>query len=100
LLHQELIPSFSLVLSIDHYSPISLQLLVDPVVAGDGFAYDRTALEQWIMRNRCDRMPLRSPMTNAPMSATYTPSFTLRSLVREYVERKRAAREVTHVILE
>lgn len=83
--------------------PISLQLMTRAVVAGDGFSYQRDALNSWILKNRRQRKPLRSPMTNAPMAPFYTPSFTLRSMVGDYVEMARAkrAREAkVHVVEE
>lgn len=82
--------------------PISLQLMTRAVVAGDGFSYQREALDKWILRNRRERKPLRSPMTNAPMAPFYTPSFTLRSMVGDFVDLERAKRRreggVAHVV--
>jgi len=82
--------------------PISLQLMTRAVVAGDGFSYQREALDKWILRNRRKRKPLRSPMTNAPMAPFYTPSFTLRSMVGDFVDLARAKRRreggVAHVV--
>jgi hypothetical protein len=82
--------------------PISLQLMTRAVVAGDGFSYQREALDKWILRNRRERKPLRSPMTNAPMAPFYTPSFTLRSMVGDFVDLARAKRRreggVAHVV--
>ncbi|GAB5033024.1 wd sam and u-box domain-containing protein 1 [Nannochloropsis oceanica] len=71
--------------------PISLQLMTRAVVAGDGYSYQREALDTWILRNRRERKPLRSPMTNAPMAPFYIPSFTLRSMVSDYVNTARAS---------
>jgi hypothetical protein len=62
------------------------------VVAGDGYSYQREALDTWILQNRRERKPLRSPMTNAPMAPFYIPSFTLRSMVGDYVVFARANR--------
>lgn len=40
------------------------ELLVDPVIAADGFTYERKAIEEWIARKAT------SPMTNAPLLHT------------------------------
>lgn len=38
--------------------PITHELFKDPVVAGDGFTYERAAIQRWMRRSS------RSPMTN------------------------------------
>jgi len=45
----------------DFYCPITHEVMRDPVVAADGFTYERSAIEQWLRNNN------RSPMTNAPL---------------------------------
>ncbi|TFJ86147.1 hypothetical protein NSK_002355 [Nannochloropsis salina CCMP1776] len=72
--------------------PISLELMTRAVVAGDGFAYQQEALDEWILQKRREHSPLHSPMTNAPMAPFYIPSFTLRSLIGDYVEKVRTKR--------
>ena len=48
--------------------PIAFEPMVKPVLAADGFLYEETQLAQWIAATSAD---LRSPLTNAPMGATY-----------------------------
>lgn len=36
--------------------------MVNPVVAADGYTYERSAIEEWIAKGK-----LYSPMTNAPL---------------------------------
>jgi len=56
--------------------------MVDPVVAGDGFTYEREALEQWL--SSAHGVP-KSPLTNRPMESTAMhPNLTLRKLIREW----------------
>mmetsp|Transcript_13302 Transcript_13302/g.40992 ORF Transcript_13302/g.40992 Transcript_13302/m.40992 type:complete len:262 (-) Transcript_13302:58-843(-) len=43
--------------------PISLALVVDPVVAEDGWTYEREAIERWLK----DKDVVNSPRTNEPM---------------------------------
>lgn len=44
--------------------PISHQIMQQPVIADDGFTYDKKSIQQWFSRNRG---VVRSPMTNLPM---------------------------------
>lgn len=75
------------------HSPISMRLLVDPVVAQDGFHYQRAALERWVAHCFQERRYPRSPLTNLPMAPWYTPSHTMKSMVHQYIESKRQERD-------
>lgn len=56
----------------------------DPVVAGDGWCYERSAIDAWLRRGGG-----RSPMTRAPLaSAALVPNHPLRSAIREWQERR------------
>ena len=57
--------------------PIRHELPVDPVVASDGFVYDRLLISEWLRSNET------SPMTNLPMSTDLAdPPLALRNHVR------------------
>ena len=43
--------------------PISLEIMEDPVVAGDGFTYDKANIEEWLKNNST------SPITNIVMKS-------------------------------
>ena len=43
------------------YCPITTDAFVDPVVASDGFTYERTQIEQWLQKNDT------SPLTGEPL---------------------------------
>jgi hypothetical protein len=45
----------------EHYCPITQEVMKDPVVASDGFSYERATILEWIMKHQS------SPMTRAPM---------------------------------
>ena len=50
-----------------------------PVLASDGWVYERAAIEQWLRQHRT------SPMTNAPLpSRQLTPNHNLRSAIQEW----------------
>ncbi|CAN9507212.1 unnamed protein product [Ophioblennius macclurei] len=57
--------------------PITRELMRDPVIAADGFSYEREAIESWInTKNRS------SPMTNLPLLTTLlTPNHTLKMAI-------------------
>ena len=58
--------------------PISHEAFRDPVVAEDGFSYERAAIARWLVHRAS------SPQTNAPMGARLLPNHALRSAVEEY----------------
>ena len=64
--------------------PITQELFEDPVIAADGFTYERPAIERWLGMgpNR------RSPTTNAPLAHRgLTANLSLASLVAAYRSR-------------
>jgi hypothetical protein len=42
--------------------PLTMNVFVDPVIAADGFTYERSAIKKWLEKNDC------SPMTNQKLS--------------------------------
>ena len=46
----------------EYKCPISSEIMVDPVVASDGYTYERRCIQRWITCNKA-----KSPMTNMPL---------------------------------
>ncbi|XP_051998028.1 WD repeat, SAM and U-box domain-containing protein 1-like [Xyrauchen texanus] len=68
--------------------PITRETMKDPVMAADGYSYEREAIESWI--NTSNRS---SPMTNLPLQTnTLTPNRTLKMAI----QRWRASSHVLH----
>ena len=44
-----------------HQCPITHQRMIDPVIASDGYTYEREAVQKWL------KTKSTSPMTNEPM---------------------------------
>mmetsp|Transcript_145442 Transcript_145442/g.205932 ORF Transcript_145442/g.205932 Transcript_145442/m.205932 type:complete len:232 (+) Transcript_145442:310-1005(+) len=66
--------------------PISGELIDDPVVAADGFSYERSYITEWFRRGHTT-----SPLTGAPLPSTVlTPNQNLRQLIMEFKERHSA----------
>jgi hypothetical protein len=67
--------------------PISQAIFTDPVVASDGFTYDRSQIETWLGAHHGT-----SPMTNAPLkSRRLTPNHNLRSQISTWTDGVTAA---------
>jgi len=50
----------------------------DPVIAADGYTYERSAIEAWLRKKQS------SPMTNAPLEhLNLIPNHSLRSTIME-----------------
>lgn len=58
--------------------PITHELMKAPVVAQDGFTYERTAIEDWL------RYRQTSPKTNQAIGTTLFPNFNLKALITEW----------------
>ena len=60
---------------------ITRECMVDPVIAPDGFSYERSAIERWFRAKRT------SPQTNAPLASTaLVPNIALRGLIEGFHE--------------
>ena len=60
--------------------PISMELMREPVLAADGFTYDRHAIAAWLARGKTT-----SPTTGAPLAHTHlTPNHLVKSMIAEY----------------
>ncbi|XP_071495937.1 WD repeat, SAM and U-box domain-containing protein 1-like [Diadema antillarum] len=61
----------------EYLCPISREIMKDPVIAADGYTYERSAIESWLRGSRNT-----SPMTNAPLSHTnLTPNRSLKMII-------------------
>jgi hypothetical protein len=65
--------------------PISRELMTEPVVASDGYTYDRRSIETWL---KCEGNNDRSPMTNDRLSMKIVfPNHILRSMISDHQVR-------------
>mmetsp|Transcript_19386 Transcript_19386/g.23166 ORF Transcript_19386/g.23166 Transcript_19386/m.23166 type:complete len:787 (-) Transcript_19386:598-2958(-) len=63
--------------------PITRMLLKDPVIAEDGFTYERSAIAQWFQKSN------RSPITNLPVAHTgLVPNLGLRGAIDEWQQAR------------
>ena len=61
--------------------PITQEVMSDPVIAADGYTYDRSAISKWLMTKDT------SPMTNARLPhKELTPNHALRSSIMQWKE--------------
>lgn len=63
--------------------PITWEIMKDPVIASDGYSYERNAIESWISTRRT------SPMTNLPLeNLLLTPNRTLKMALNRWLETR------------
>ncbi|XP_076456029.1 LOW QUALITY PROTEIN: WD repeat, SAM and U-box domain-containing protein 1-like [Babylonia areolata] len=63
--------------------PISMAIMKDPVIAADGYTYDRSAIQSWLEKGKD-----RSPMTNARLPhRSLIPNRTLKMLIQRHLEQ-------------
>ncbi len=69
----------------EHLCPITYEVMRDPVIAVDGHAYEREAIEEWFRR----RGPV-SPKTGLALeSEVLTPNHALKSLIQDWAAPER-----------
>uniref|UniRef100_A0A8D1LB51 WD repeat, SAM and U-box domain-containing protein 1 n=1 Tax=Sus scrofa TaxID=9823 RepID=A0A8D1LB51_PIG len=62
--------------------PITRELMKDPVIASDGYSYEKEAMENWISKKK-----RTSPMTNLVLpSVVLTPNRTLKMAIERWLE--------------
>nr|XP_056717280.1 WD repeat, SAM and U-box domain-containing protein 1 [Euleptes europaea] len=62
--------------------PITKELMKEPVIAADGYSYEKEAMENWIINKRRS-----SPMTNLPLQRlVLTPNRTLKMAINRWLE--------------
>ena len=67
----------------DFICPITTEVMSDPVMAADGYAYERSAIERWLATKST------SPMTGEALQHTHTfPNHMLRRMIREWRESR------------
>lgn len=70
--------------------PITLSLMIDPVVAADGNTYEKQSLETWLEKHE-PGTPVLSPLTGAVLAnKMYFPVHTLKSMCQEFGMKKEA----------
>lgn len=60
--------------------PITHAVMWEPVVASDGYTYERSAIEEWLSRH--PEGQALSPMTQVPMTRVVVPNNTIANLIR------------------
>ena len=63
------------------YCPITLGLMMDPVIGPDGQTYERSAIESWLQSSN------KSPLTKCVMAASnLVPNIALRNTIQQYLQ--------------
>ena len=69
----------------DFLCPISMVIMLDPVIAADGHSYERASIIGWFARQRELRQPILSPFTGAVLANTHLiANITLKKAIQEY----------------
>ncbi len=67
--------------------PITLKLMLDPVLASDGHTYERAALQAWL-----DKGHDTSPVTGADIAAAVTPNHTIKQMIQAFLQETPSAK--------
>ncbi|XP_065666379.1 uncharacterized protein LOC100211223 isoform X7 [Hydra vulgaris] len=64
----------------DFLCPITMEIMVDPVIAADGFTYEKKSILSWFSSGK-----VTSPMTNIPLSHTeLVPNRSLKNVIEKF----------------
>lgn len=73
--------------------PLTLEVFRDPVIAADGYTYERSAMEQMITHAEESGNAPRSPMTREALSSLkLSPNYAMKSLVSSVIEQVEVGR--------
>lgn len=65
--------------------PVTKDIMKDPVIAEDGFSYERDAIVKWFLLGR-----KTSPITNTPLECTHIfPNRALKSAIQDFIVEQR-----------
>ena len=81
--HRKKAKTTSAAVSDEFVCPVTLELLVDPVRAEDGFDYERSEIERIIQHQGKN---LKSPRTGEKMGPSLAPSYAVKSAIEKLVE--------------
>ncbi|GAB6027955.1 hypothetical protein CHUAL_002183 [Chamberlinius hualienensis] len=66
----------------EFFCPITHEVMKDPVIASDGFSYERKAILEWLQSGKAS-----SPMTNQKLSyMQLTPNYALKMLIQRHLD--------------
>ena len=72
---------------VDLQCPIRMELMEDPVIAMDGFTYERAAIERWFACSRNKGGLIKSPLTNEPLeSKLLVPNRRLKAIIASFCD--------------
>ncbi|XP_069791548.1 WD repeat, SAM and U-box domain-containing protein 1 isoform X2 [Narcine bancroftii] len=72
--------------------PITREIMTDPVIASDGYSYEREAIENWINTKK-----RTSPMTNMPLETTLiTRNRTLKMAIDRWIDSPQVLQMTKH----
>ena len=77
----------------EFFCPITRDVMTEPVLAEDGFSYQKDAIKQWLGRLGSQR----SPHTNLPMGPTTTPNRALKAMIADRLSTAPARGKATAV---
>lgn len=62
----------------EHFCPIILQVMIDPVITLDGNSYERIEILRWLQKHP------ESPITRMPIDTTVIPNHNLRKIIEDW----------------
>lgn len=60
--------------------PITRQIYKEPVVAKDGYVYEKDVIEEWFKNHK------KSPLSNIPIKSTLIKCYTMKNIIEKYLE--------------
>ena len=78
--------------------PLSLDIMEDPVIAEDGYSYEKEEIESWIKLSEDKGNPITSPITGDNMGKTLIPNTVLKDIIENSVfDRQRDVESLSQI---
>ena len=78
--------------------PLSLDIMEDPVIAEDGYSYEKEEIESWIKLSEDKGNPITSPITGDNMGKTLIPNTVLKDIIENSIfDRQRDVESLSQI---
>ncbi|CAH6421038.1 Ankyrin repeat protein [uncultured virus] len=74
----------------EHYRficPLTRQIFCEPIVASDGYFYEKTAFLDYIIHKKKSYNTIKSPITNKPIADIFIDALGFKAIVSDFIEK-------------
>jgi uncharacterized membrane protein YgcG len=80
--NSEIIPTC---IDTDFICEVTQEIICEPMLAEDGFIYEKSVIEEWIQKSETNKISLKSPRTNMPMGKKIIYSIQHKNMIDNFI---------------